>query len=215
MIAIVDYGMGNLRSVQKALERVGGEAVVTSTPADLARARGIVLPGVGAFGKAMENLERLGLVDVLVEEVRRGKPFLGICLGYQLLFEASEESFADESPAERGRSAEETRGLGILKGKVRRFPAGLKVPQIGWNQVRLAKESELFAGVADGDYVYFLHSYFPEPEERSIIAATTEYGVEFASAVDVENIWAVQFHPEKSSRVGLALLANFAGAVDQ
>lgn len=207
MIAIIDYGMGNLRSVQKALERSGVEAAVTSSAEDVRRARGIVLPGVGAFGKAMENLDRLGLSEVIIEDVRRGKPFLGICLGYQLLFESSEERF--------GEGAGEPAGLGILKGKVCRFPRWVKVPQIGWNQLRLVKETELFRGVSDGDYAYFVHSYFPVPEDRTIVAATTEYGVEFASAIAVDNIWAVQFHPEKSSRVGLTILANFAEAVQR
>jgi len=205
MIAIIDYGMGNLRSVQKALERVGAEAVVTASPEEVRRARGIVLPGVGAFGKAMENLRRLGLAEVIADDVRQGKPFLGICLGYQLLFESSEELFEGE--------AEEPTGLGILKGKVCRFPRSLKVPEIGWNQLRIVRETSLFNGVADGDYAYFLHSYFPVPEDDSIVAAWTEYGVEFASAISVDTIWAVQFHPEKSSRVGLAILANFAEAV--
>lgn len=183
MIAIVDYGMGNLRSVQKAFERVGFSAAVTSSPEDVRQARGVVVPGVGAFGKAMENLERLGLADAVVEGTGGGR---------------------------------EPAGLGLLKGKVRRFPAGVrKVPQIGWNQVRRARETPLFEGVADGSYVYFVHSYFPVPADPGVVAATTEYGVEFASAVCAGHIWAVQFHPEKSSRVGLAILANFGRAVER
>ncbi|MBO2522149.1 MAG: imidazole glycerol phosphate synthase subunit HisH [Firmicutes bacterium] len=237
MIAIVDYGMGNLRSVQKAFERVGFSAAVTSSPEDVRQARGVVVPGVGAFGKAMENLERLGLADAVVEAVREGKPYLGICLGYQLLFESSEERFGEGAAAAcGGRSGgaegdpgagggseargtgggREPAGLGLLKGKVRRFPAGVrKVPQIGWNQVRRARETPLFEGVADGSYVYFVHSYFPVPADPGVVAATTEYGVEFASAVCAGHIWAVQFHPEKSSRVGLAILANFGRAVER
>lgn len=213
MIAVVDYEMGNLRNVQNALEKVGGEVVVTSSPAEVKAARGIVLPGVGAFGKAMENLERLGLAGAIVDEVRAGKPFLGICLGYQLLFDSSEERFDAGLAEGDGSFSREIPGLGIVRGRVRRFPGGMKVPQIGWNQVRLVPECPLFQGVADGAYVYFLHSYFPEPEDSTIVAATTHYGVEFASAVAVDNIWAVQFHPEKSGDVGLTLLSNFARAV--
>lgn len=201
MIAIVDYGMGNLRSVQKAFERLGYQAEVTDRPERLAAARGVVLPGVGAFGKAMENLTQSGFVSAILASIDAGKPFLGICLGLQLLFEESEERFSD--------GADFPKGLGVLAGRVRRFPVGLKVPQIGWNALHMAKDAELFAGVEPGSYVYFVHSYYVEPADRSVIATTTDYGVAFASSVERENVMAVQFHPEKSSRVGLSILKNF------
>jgi glutamine amidotransferase len=218
MIAILDYGMGNLRSVQKGLKRVGATAVVTAEPAALDAAQGVVLPGVGAFGDAMANLQARRLIDPLLRQVAGGKPLLGICLGMQLLFEESEEM---------GRH----RGLGLLPGQVVRFPAGdLKVPHIGWNQLRIADcelqitdcglqigncrlqiaEDGLLAGIADGAYAYFVHSYYTLPEETADVLATTEYGLEFASAVGRGTIFGAQFHPEKSQEVGLRLLANFA-----
>jgi len=212
MIAILDYGMGNLRSVQKGLERVGATAVVTADPAALDAAQGVVLPGVGAFGDAMANLQARRLIDPLLRQAAGGKPLLGICLGMQLLFDESEEM---------GRH----RGLSLLPGRVVRFPAGdlLKVPHIGWNQLRIANcESQiadcrlqiakdgLLAGIADGAYAYFVHSYYALPEEPADVLATTEYGLEFASAVGRGKIFGTQFHPEKSQEVGLRLLANFA-----
>lgn len=204
MIAIVDYGVGNLRSVQKALEHVGAAAVVSGDPAALDAARGVVLPGVGAFGDGMANLRARGLVEPLLRHAEAGKPLLGICLGMQLLFDESEEM---------GRH----RGLGLLPGRVVRFPAsGLKVPHIGWNQLRNTQHTirstsrELLADVPDGAYAYFVHSYYPVPDEASDVLATTEYGVEFASVVGRERVWGAQFHPEKSQEVGLQILANFA-----
>ena len=201
MIAVIDYGMGNLRSVQKALERVGCDVRVVDGPAALASAAGIVLPGVGAFAQAMENLERQGFIEPLLREIERGKPYLGICLGLQLLLEESEERFGEDKPYPRG--------LGLVKGRVRRFPPGLKVPQIGWNRVHQVRPSALYEDVPDGAYAYFVHSYYADPVDEGVVAATTEYGVRFASGLERENVMAVQFHPEKSSRVGLQILANF------
>ncbi|MGB8646042.1 MAG: imidazole glycerol phosphate synthase subunit HisH [Anaerolineae bacterium] len=199
MIAIVDYGMSNLRSVQRGLERVGAAVRVVTTAAELDGARGIVLPGDGAFGQTMENLVRGGWVEPLCQAIRRGVPFLGICLGMQLLFETSDE-MGDHQ------------GLGLLRGRVVKFPSG-KVPQIGWNQVQRPRESRLMAGVPDGSYVYFVHSYYCEPGERALVAAETEYGLTYASAVERDNIWGAQFHPEKSGEVGLAMLRNFSRMV--
>jgi glutamine amidotransferase len=203
MIAIADYGMGNLRSVQKALERVGAVAVVTDEPALLEDAEGIVLPGVGAFGDAMANLQRQGLLSPVLRQVEKGKPLLGICLGMQLLFEESEEM---------GRH----RGLGLLPGRVVRFPEGtLKVPHVGWNQLQIVDRtnSGLVAGITDGAYAYFVHSYYPVPGESDDILATTGYGVEFPSVVGRGRVWGVQFHPEKSQEVGSRLLQNYARLV--
>ena len=211
MIAVIDYGMGNLRSVQKAFERIGCDARVIDHPRGLDGAHGIVLPGVGAFAKAMENLDRQGFVQPLLDAIADGRPFLGICLGLQLLLEESEERF--------GEAAALPQGLGLIRGRVRRFPAGLKVPQIGWNQVRVngseggPSPSRLYEGVRDGDYVYFLHSYYADPVEPGVVAARTEYGITFASGLEQGNVMAVQFHPEKSSRVGLRILQNFANLV--
>ncbi len=214
MIAIVDYGMGNLRSVQKALEYLGAEAHITSDPATIRSAEGVVLPGVGAFGSAMQRLDEAGLTPALRQVIEAGKPFLGICLGLQLLFESSEES-----PG--------VQGLSVLRGRVAGFRKGqwavgtrqsaqqnfsLPVPQIGWNAIRLGTRTTtnpLWRGVPDGSYVYFVHSYYAEPAEPEIISATTLYGIEFTSAVSKGALHAVQFHPEKSSHVGLAILRNF------
>ena len=204
MIAIVDYGVGNLRSVQKALERVGATADVTSDPAALDAAQGVVLPGVGAFGDGMDSLRARQLVAPVLRQVEAGKPLLGICLGMQLLFEESEEM---------GRH----QGLGLLPGRVVRFPEGeLKVPHIGWNQLQRAEprpEMALLEGIGDGAYAYFVHSYYPIPDEPGDLLATTEYGLEFASVVGRGRVWGAQFHPEKSQDVGLRLLQNFAGLV--
>ena len=202
MITIVDYGVGNLRSVQKALERVGATAVVSDDPDALEAARGVVLPGVGAFGDGMANLRARGLVEPVLRQVEQGKPLLGICLGMQLLFEESEEMGHH-------------RGLGLLSGRVVRFPEGeLKVPHIGWNQLRI-RRGPVLDGVADGAYAYFVHSYYPVPEEAGDVQATTEYGFAFASVVGRGDIWGAQFHPEKSQEVGLRLLANFARRVGE
>lgn len=196
MIAIVDYGVGNLRSVQKALERVGAEAVVTSAPEVLDAALGVILPGVGAFGDAMSNLQSRKLLPPVLRQVEQRKPLLGICLGMQLLFEESEEM---------GRHP----GLGLLPGRVVRFPEGeLKVPHIGWNQLRHAK-GPLLEGIVPGAYAYFVHSYYAVPQEPGDVLARTDYGVEFASVVGRDRVWGAQFHPEKSQEVGLRLLQNF------
>ena len=195
MIAIVDYGMSNLRSVRHAFTSLGAEARIVSAPDSLEAASGIVLPGDGAFGVAMENLTRQGWVGALSGAIARGVPFLGICLGMQLLFETS---------AEMG----EHRGLNVLPGRVRKFEAG-KIPQIGWNQIRKVRESKMLANAADSTWVYLLHSYYCEPTQESLVAATTEYGTTYASAIERGNIWGVQFHPEKSGKAGLDLLANF------
>lgn len=198
MIAIVDYGMGNLRSVSKAFEAVGHEAVVTRDRATIKNASHVVLPGVGAFGDCMANLERLDLVEPIRSTIQSGKPFLGICLGLQLLFTESEEFGLHK-------------GLGIIPGKVRKFvldPA-LKVPHMGWNQVNIQRACPLFDDIADGSNWYFVHSYFVDPADRTVVATTTTYGIPFVSSIWKENIVACQFHPEKSQSVGLRLIKNF------
>ncbi len=196
MIAIIDYDAGNVKSVEKALQALNQDVVITNDKATLLAADKVILPGVGAFGDAMEKLQAYGLVEVIRELVEMKKPFLGICLGLQLMFEESEES-----PG--------VKGLGLLKGKIVRFPQSeLKVPQIGWNSLEFPKESVLFNGIRSGEYVYFVHSYYLKAEE-DIVAATTEYGVTVHAAVEKGNIFACQFHPEKSSGVGLNILKNF------
>jgi glutamine amidotransferase len=197
-LAIVDYGMGNLRSVQKAFERLGWPAVVTRDAREIERAPGVVLPGVGAFGACMRNLEAYGLAEPVRRVLDDARPFLGICLGMQLLFEASEE-FGPVS------------GLGILRGRVRRFPPDpeRKVPHMGWNQLEIRRPHPVLEGLADGAYVYFVHSYFVEADDARDVATTTAYGVDFVSAVARDHLVASQFHPEKSQRVGLRLLDNF------
>lgn len=198
MIAIVDYGMGNLRSVSKAFEAVGHEAVVTRDRATIKNASHMVLPGVGAFGDCMANLERFDLVEPIRSAIQSGKPFLGICLGLQLLFTESEEFGLHK-------------GLGIIPGNVRKFmldPA-LKVPHMGWNQVNIQRACPLFDGIADGSNWYFVHSYFVDPADRTVAATTTTYGIPFVSSIWKENIVACQFHPEKSQSVGLRLIKNF------
>jgi len=201
MIAIIDYKMGNLRSVAKAMEKVGAEVLVTAKAKDLKRARAIILPGVGAFGQGMKHLKESGIIPALLEEVKSGKPLLGICLGLQLLFTESEE---------HGRY----KGLDIIKGEVKRFPQNIKVPHMGWNNVKSKVKSQkskidILKGIPDSAYFYFVHSYYVVPEDKSIIVATTEYGIEFASVIQKDNIWGVQFHPEKSQELGLRILRNF------
>jgi glutamine amidotransferase len=198
MIAIIDYGMGNLRSVQKALERAGAEDVrVTADPAIIASAAKIVLPGVGAIKPSIDRLNELGLSSVIKAEINSGKPFLGICLGFQLLFESSTEGG-------------DVKGLGVLPGIVERFPGTVKVPQMGWNTLQMAqKDCPMVRGVKDGAFVYFCHSYYTRPKDRTIVSTLTDYGISYASSVCVKNIWGVQFHPEKSQDVGLAILKNF------
>jgi glutamine amidotransferase len=197
MIAIIDYGMGNLRSVEKALEKVGAAVSVTRDPDEVRDADKLVLPGVGAFGDAMENLGKRGLVDVIREEVEGGKPFLGICLGLDLIFEESDEHGLHQ-------------GLGFLPGRVELLPTKLKIPHIGWNQANIRKESKLLKDIPDGSYFYFVHSFAVVPRRESDILCETDYGCDFVSAVEHENVAALQFHPEKSSSLGLTILRNFA-----
>lgn len=201
MIAIVDYGMGNLRSVKKAFENRGFAADVTRDTEELMNSDGLVLPGVGAFGDCMKNLEEYGLTEPIKTFIKSGKPFLGICLGLQLLFERSEES-----PG--------VKGLGILRGEVVRFPQfeseNLKVPHMGWNQMEAERETPMLRGIPPESRFYFVHSYFPNPRDEEIVLGKTFYGMEFTSAVCKENITAFQFHPEKSSDLGLKILENFA-----
>ncbi len=203
-IAIIDYGMGNLRSVQKGFERVGCAAEVTRDAGRIAAAAGVVLPGVGAFGACMDNLRTYELVDTVRLVIERGTPFLGICLGMQLLFEESEEF---------GRVP----GLGVFPGRVVRFAdlPGLKVPHMGWNQIRKRQDVPHLRGIDDGAYVYFVHSYYVVPADPSLTATSTEYGVEFASAVARDNVFAAQYHPEKSQTVGLKILENFGRVVER
>lgn len=203
-IAIVDYGMGNLRSVQKGLERVGFAAEVTRDRDRIGAAAGVVLPGVGAFGACMENLRTYQLVDTVQHVIARGTPFLGICLGMQLLFEESEEFGC-------------VQGLGILPGRVVRFADApdLKVPHIGWNQIRKRQNAPHLRGIEEGAFVYFVHSYYVVPGDASLVATTTEYGVEFASAIARDNVFATQYHPEKSQAVGLKILENFGRVVHE
>ena len=200
MIAIIDYDAGNIKSVEKALHYLGEETIVTRDPQTLLSADKVILPGVGSFGQAMENLHTYGLVPVIHEIVEKKTPFLGICLGLQLLFESSEETPGVE-------------GLGILKGKIVKIPpaAGLKIPHMGWNSLKKRPEAKLFRGIEDGSYVYFVHSYYLKAEDESIVAASTEYGTVIHASVERENVFACQFHPEKSGEVGLAILKNFIG----
>jgi glutamine amidotransferase len=199
MITIVDYGMGNIHSVQKALESFGAEVRVTNKPEDISTSEKIVLPGVGAFADAILELKKQDLITCLVEHIKQKKKFLGICLGMQLLFESSQE-------------AKDIRGLSILKGRVEKFEnkTGFKVPHIGWNQLKIKKQTcPLLKNITDNTYVYFCHSYYPQPKDINAIAATTDYGIEFASMVWQDNVFGVQFHPEKSQTVGLKILQNF------
>jgi glutamine amidotransferase len=204
MIAIIDYGMGNLRSVQKGFEKIGCEAVITDDPQVILRSERVVLPGVGAFRDCMHNLEQGGFVEPIIKVIAEGRPFLGICVGMQLLFSDSVE-FGLYS------------GLNVIPGHVLRFPdqmvvAGekLKVPQMGWNQLSIKRRPPLFEGVDNGSNVYFVHSYYVKPDDSSVIATTTDYGIEFCSSVWKDNIVATQFHPEKSQEIGLNILKNFA-----
>ena len=198
MIAIIDYDAGNIKSVEKALIALGEEVVVTSERAKLLEADGVILPGVGAFGDAMEKLHSYGLVDTIKEVVRKKTPFLGICLGLQLLFEGSEET-------------PDVEGLGILEGKIVRIPdgEGLKIPHIGWNSLTYPYPGRLFKGIKEEAYVYFVHSYYLQAKEECIVTAVTEYGTRIHASVEKDNVFACQFHPEKSSEVGLQILRNF------
>jgi glutamine amidotransferase len=200
MVALLDYGSGNLRSAQKALLKVGADVRVVKRPEEINGARAVVLPGVGAFDDCVQALRKQELLGAVAEFIKTGKPFLGICVGYQVLFERSEEFNSCAA------------GLEIFPGKVIRFPnqAGLKVPQIGWNQLKILRpDCPIFEGIPEGSYVYFVHSFFPKPADSSIAATETTYGEPFASSIWHENVYATQFHPEKSQAVGLQLLKNF------
>lgn len=200
-IAIVDYQAGNLRSVQKALEKTGALAFPTSDPDDISNADGVVFPGQGACDSSMRHIRELGLELPIKDSITSGKPFLGVCLGLQLLLEQSDEG---DEPC-----------LGILKGRVRRLPEGQKIPHMGWNQVNFRKEHPVLSGLPDDSYFYFVHSYYADPEDESFMAGTTNYGLEFCSAVAWDNVTAVQFHPEKSGAVGLIIYENFVKLVEQ
>jgi imidazole glycerol phosphate synthase, glutamine amidotransferase subunit len=196
-VAIIDYGVGNLRSVEKAFAATGQEAIVTSNKVELQKAERLVLPGVGAFAACMSALHEYGLVDLVLERVKDGVPMLGVCVGMQMLFEGSEEFGKSE-------------GLGLLKGRVRRFSDDLIVPQVGWNRIHQNRQHALFSGIVDDSFFYFVHSYFCEPEDDELIVGETSYGRNYASVVASKNVCGVQFHPEKSQAVGLKMLANFA-----
>lgn len=198
MIAVIDYDAGNIKSVEKALQSLGEDTVTTRDRETILAANGVILPGVGAFGDAMGKLQDYGLVSVIRECVDKGLPFLGICLGLQLMFESSEESPGVE-------------GLSLLPGKIVRIPSdgGLKIPHIGWNNLRFSNEGRLFRGLSQDSYVYFVHSYYLQADEPEIVKATTEYGVQIHAAVEKNNLFACQFHPEKSSEVGMQILRNF------
>lgn len=204
MIALLDYGSGNLRSVHKALLRVGADVTLVREPSALAEASAVVLPGVGAFDDCINALERQALLAAVKVFINEGKPFLGICVGYQALFESSEEFNSCAA------------GLGVFRGAVTRFSekSGLKIPQIGWNQIHFAQpDCPLYRDIPDGSYFYFVHSYHPSPAEESVIATRTDYGGLFASSVWRDNVFATQFHPEKSQKVGLRLMKNFVDLV--
>lgn len=198
MVAIIDYDAGNIRSVEKAVRYLGKEVTVTSDPEKILAADRVILPGVGAFGDAMKRLHAMGLVEVIRQVAERGTPFLGICLGLQLLFEKSEES-----PG--------VAGLGLLRGEILRLPElpGLKVPHIGWNSLKYPNPGRLFRGIPEDSYVYFVHSYYLKAQDEGIVTATTEYGTLVHASVESGNLFACQFHPEKSSETGLTILENF------
>jgi glutamine amidotransferase len=198
-IVIVDYGMGNLRNVQKGFEKIGVEARLTRNKKEIGGASAIVLPGVGAFKDCMENLEKYGLVEPLLRSIEKGKPYLGICLGLQILFSESEEFGSHK-------------GLGLIKGRVVRFvpDSEHKVPHMGWNTIEKKKEAPLLQGVEDGDFFYFVHSYYVVPENTDYVSTLTDYGIPFTSSVWKDNVFAMQFHPEKSQQKGLTILKSFA-----
>ena len=203
MIALLDYGAGNVRSVQKALTAAGGDVQLVPSPELVMQADAVVLPGVGAFDDCINAMQRLELFGAAREFISTGKPFLGICVGYQALFENSEEFNSS------------TAGLGIFEGSVVRFPdADVKVPQIGWNEVNFTQpDCPILKGIESGSHFYFVHSYYPQPKDESIVTTRTEYGVDFTSAIWRENVFATQFHPEKSQKVGLQLLTNFVNLI--
>jgi glutamine amidotransferase len=199
MVVVVDYGMGNLRSVQKGFEKVGAPAVISRDPEMVRNAETLVLPGVGAFPECMKNLTRYDLVEPILEFLRSGRPFLGICLGLQLLFDESEEFGTHE-------------GLKVIRGRVKAFDRhmGLKIPHMGWNRVFYSKQTPLFRGIRDGSFFYFVHSFYVVPDDASETAGEAEYGIRFSCAVSRDSVFAVQFHPEKSQKIGLRVLENFA-----
>ena len=199
MIAIIDYGAGNIQSVYKALKYVGCDCIVTNDKDEIMKADGAILPGVGSFGNSMDNMNENGITETVREFIKTKKPFLGICLGLQLLFPESEES-----PG--------VKGIDVFKGTVTKIPdgEGLKIPHMGWNSIKLLKKDGIFKGIKDNSYVYFVHSYYLNAENKDIVAAETEYGVTIDAAVSYENVTATQFHPEKSGEVGLQMLRNFA-----
>jgi glutamine amidotransferase len=197
MITVIDYGSGNLRSVEKGFLKAGFNVKVTNRPEDVQKAEAIVLPGVGAFKDCMQELTNLGMTDVLIEAIKKGTPYLGICLGLQILFSESVEFGS-------------CKGLDIFKGKVVKFKSDkLKIPQMGWNQLNIKNSSPIFNEIPDKSYFYFVHSYYVVPDDEGIISTTTDYGVEFTSSVCKDNVYAVQFHPEKSQALGLQMLRNF------
>jgi glutamine amidotransferase len=198
-IAVLDYGIGNLRSAEKALQHLGAPARLVDDPDVARRASAVVLPGVGAFGPCMDALRASGLEPVVRDAVDAGKPFLGVCIGMQMLFDESDE-------------ASDVKGLGIIRGGVRRLPKGVKIPHMGWNTVAVSEGSGLFAGLGDAPWLYFVHSFAPDPADSAVVAGVTEYGGPICAAVEQGSVWATQFHPEKSSDVGLAVLANFVRA---
>jgi glutamine amidotransferase len=199
VIAVLDYGIGNLRSAEKALQHLGVDAALTTDPEVAREAAGVVLPGVGAFGRCMEQLRESGLEPVVHEAVEAGKPFIGICVGMQMLFDSSEE-------------APGVKGLGIISGEVRRLKTTERLPHMGWNTLKIRTGSALFDGIEDGAWLYFVHSYPPVPDDEAVVAATTDYGGTVVAAVERGSLWATQFHPEKSAANGLRLLRNFAEA---
>ncbi len=196
-IAIIDYNMGNIKSVENAFKRIGADVKVTDKPGIIAGAKAVVLPGVGAFRDAIENLKGLGLYDCVIDTIRRDKPFLGICIGLQVLFEY-------------GMEGAKTRGLGIFRGSIEKIPEGVKIPHMGWNKISIVKkESRLFKGILSGESFYFVHSYHAVCADKEIISSTTGYGIDIVSSIEKGNTYALQFHPEKSSTYGLKVLKNF------
>jgi glutamine amidotransferase len=197
-VAVVNYGVGNLRSIRKGLEKSGAQVQITHNPTDLCNSEAIVLPGVGAFAPAVKNMTPI--TDVVAEAMKNGKPILGVCLGLQLLFTRSNEGGS-------------IRGLDFISGDIVKLPETVKIPQMGWNTLNIVQSHPLLEGFKDGSYVYFVHSYYPQPSDPEVIVATTEYGVKFPSMVAKKNLFATQFHPEKSSKTGLTILKNFVRIV--
>ncbi|AKL93699.1 imidazole glycerol phosphate synthase subunit HisH [Clostridium aceticum] len=196
MIGIIDYGMGNLRSVEKAFEKMGYKAFVSDKIEELKEAKGLIIPGVGAFYDAMKNLKEKGLEPWLLKEVEKGKPFLGICLGMQILFSY-------------GYEVEKTKGLDMILGDIVKIPAGRKIPHMGWNQLNITEDSKILKGIESNQYVYFVHSYYVKPHEKHVVKAVTDYGIDLPAVVEKGNIYGLQFHPEKSGDTGLKILKNF------